>query len=64
MDTDTQGAQHKTLCSKVAQRLKGRVKNGAWQGQGTGRSVCKDKGYNLAGHDSATPSKDEKSVEG
>lgn len=64
MGSDTQGIWQKALHSKPAQRLKGRVKNEAWQGKGTGRSVGEDKGYNLASHDSAPPSEDENSTEG
>lgn len=39
------------------------MKNEAWQGKGTGRSVGGDKGCNLASHDSAPPSEDENSTE-
>ena len=49
----------KVVSSKPAQGLKGREKREAWQEKETGRSVGRDKGYNLASHDSAPPSEDE-----
>lgn len=64
MGSNTRGTWQKTLPSKPAPRLKGRVKNEAWQGKGTGRNVGKDKGCKLASHDSAPPSEDENSIEG
>lgn len=48
----------KALSPKPARGVKGRVKREVWQEKGTGRSVGRDKAYNLASHDSAPPSED------
>lgn len=45
--------------SKASSGTEGKVKREAWQEKETGRNVGRDKGYNLASHDSAPPSEDE-----
>lgn len=49
----------KVMSPKPVQGLKGRVKRETWQEKEIGRSVGRDKRYNLASHDSAPPSEDE-----